>query len=47
LLGRLLQKHRWIAYVGLATIVYVSCEMMYRGAQELKPVIGPVRDMFV
>lgn len=47
LLGRLLQKHRWIAYVGLATIVYVSCEMMYRGAQELKPVIGAVRDMFV
>ena len=47
LLGRLLQKHRWIAYVGLATIVYVSCEMMYRGAQELKLVIGSVRDMFV
>ena len=47
LLGRLLRKHRWIAHVGLATIVYVSCEMMYRGAQELKPVIGAVRDMFV
>ena len=47
LLGRLLRKHRWIAYVGLATIVYVSCEMMYRGAQELKLVIGPVRDFFV
>ena len=46
-LGRLLQKHRWIAYVGLATIVYVGCEMIYRGAQELKPVIGAVRDMFV
>jgi len=40
LLGRLLRKHRWIAYVGLASIFYVACEMMYRGAYELKPVIG-------
>jgi YjbE family integral membrane protein len=46
-LGRLLQKHRWIAYVGLAIILYVACEMIYRGAHELKPVIGPVKDMFV
>jgi len=35
LLGRLLQKHRWIAYVGLAVILYVSCEMIYRGAHEI------------
>jgi YjbE family integral membrane protein len=40
LIGRLLQKHRWIAYVGLAIIVYVACEMIYRGAHELTPVIG-------
>jgi YjbE family integral membrane protein len=46
LLGRLLQKHRWIAYVGLAIILYVACEMIYRGAHELKPVIDPVKDMF-
>ena len=30
----LLQKHRWIAYVGLAIIFYVACEMIYRGAHE-------------
>jgi YjbE family integral membrane protein len=35
--ARLLQKHRWIAYVGLAIILYVACEMIYRGAYELKP----------
>jgi YjbE family integral membrane protein len=35
LLGRLLQRHRWIAYVGLAIILYVSCEMIYRGAYEV------------
>jgi YjbE family integral membrane protein len=40
LISRLLQKHRWIAYLGLAIILYVACEMIYRGAYELKPVIG-------
>lgn len=40
LISRLLQNHRWIAYVGLAVILYVACEMIYRGAYELKPVIG-------
>jgi YjbE family integral membrane protein len=33
----LLQKHRWIAYVGLAIILYVACEMIYRGAHEVWP----------
>jgi YjbE family integral membrane protein len=37
--ARLLQKHRWIAYVGLAIILYIACEMIYRGAYELKPVV--------
>ena len=40
LLGRLIQTHRWIAYLGLAVILYVACEMIYRGALELKPTIG-------
>jgi YjbE family integral membrane protein len=35
LIARLLQKHRWIAYVGLAIILYVACEMIYRGVLEL------------
>ena len=35
LIAHLLQKHRWIAYVGLAIILYVACEMIYRGALEL------------
>jgi YjbE family integral membrane protein len=38
--ARLLQKHRWIAYIGLAIVLYVACEMIYRGAYELKPLIG-------
>jgi predicted tellurium resistance membrane protein TerC len=31
----LLQKHRWIAYVGLLIILYVAFDMCYRGAQEV------------
>jgi YjbE family integral membrane protein len=46
LLGRLLQKHRWMAYFGLAIILYVACEMIYRGAHELKPMIGAIGLIF-
>lgn len=36
-IARLLQKHRWIAYVGLAVILYVAGEMIYRGVLEVWP----------
>ena len=36
-IARLLQRHHWIAYVGLAVILYVALEMIYRGALELWP----------
>jgi YjbE family integral membrane protein len=36
-IARLLQRHRWIAYVGLAVILYVAGEMIYRGALEIWP----------
>lgn len=36
-IARLLQKHRWIAYVGLAVILYVAGEMIYRGVIEVWP----------
>ncbi|MFZ1681467.1 MAG: TerC family protein [Rhizobiaceae bacterium] len=38
LIARLLHRHRWIAYVGLAIILYVALEMIWRGAHELSPV---------
>jgi YjbE family integral membrane protein len=41
-ISRLLQRHRWIAYVGLAIILYVAGEMIYHGAHELERVIGPI-----
>jgi YjbE family integral membrane protein len=37
-IARLLQKYRWIAYVGLAVILYVALGMVYRGALELHPI---------
>ncbi len=38
-IARLLHRHRWIAYLGLAVILYVAGEMIYRGALEVFPSI--------
>lgn len=37
-IAKLLQKHHWIAYVGLLVILYVALEMIYRGILEVWPV---------
>jgi YjbE family integral membrane protein len=37
-IARLLNRHRWIAYVGLAIILYVAGDMIYRGAAEVWPI---------
>jgi len=39
-IARLLNKHRWIAYVGLLVILYVAIEMIWRGADEVWPVVS-------
>jgi YjbE family integral membrane protein len=39
-IARLLQKYRWIAYVGLAIILYVAAEMIYRGILEVWPLMN-------
>jgi YjbE family integral membrane protein len=44
-IARLLQKHRWIAYVGLAIILYVAIEMIWRGALEIKPAVAQIVSM--
>ena len=41
-IAKLLQKHHWIAYVGLLIILYVALEMIYRGAVELMPLAASV-----
>ncbi len=39
-IANLLQKYRWIAYVGLAVILYVALEMIFRGGMEVRPYVG-------
>jgi YjbE family integral membrane protein len=39
-IARLLEKHRWIAYVGLIIILYVALEMIYRGSLEVWPAVA-------
>jgi YjbE family integral membrane protein len=39
-IARLLQRHRWIAYVGLAVILYVALEMVYKGGVEVFQQVG-------
>lgn len=36
-IARLLNRHRWIAYVGLAIILYVALEMVFNGASAIWP----------
>jgi YjbE family integral membrane protein len=38
-IARLLNKHRWIAYVGLAIILYVALKMMWEGWHEVQPYV--------
>jgi YjbE family integral membrane protein len=35
-IARLLNKHRWIAYIGLAIILYVAFDMIWRGFWEIR-----------
>jgi YjbE family integral membrane protein len=44
-IAKLLQKHRWIAYVGLAIILYVALEMIWRGTIEVKPAVAAILAM--
>jgi YjbE family integral membrane protein len=36
-IARLLDRYRWIAYLGLAIILYVALDMIWRGALEVWP----------
>jgi YjbE family integral membrane protein len=38
----LLHKYRWIAYLGLVVILYVALGMVFRGAEELRPIVSAV-----
>ena len=36
-IARLLNRHRWIAYLGLAIILYVALDMIWRGFLDVQP----------
>lgn len=38
-IAQLLQKYRWIAYVGLIIILYVALKMMWEGWHEVQPLV--------
>jgi YjbE family integral membrane protein len=38
-IARLLNRHRWIAYVGLAIILYVALKMIWEGFHEVEPLL--------
>jgi YjbE family integral membrane protein len=38
-IAQLLNKHRWIAYVGLVIILYVALKMMWEGWHDVQPTL--------
>jgi YjbE family integral membrane protein len=38
-IAKLLNRHRWIGFVGLAIILYVAVDMIYRGGLEVWPAL--------
>jgi YjbE family integral membrane protein len=43
LIARLLQRHRWIAYVGLFIILYVALRMIWEGGWEIEDAVAGSR----
>lgn len=41
-IAKLLNRHRWIAYVGLGIIVYVALKMIWEGWHEVEPMVVSV-----
>ena len=40
LIAKYIERYRWIAYVGLAVILWVAVKMIWEGAHAVAPVIG-------
>jgi len=39
-IAKLLERYRWIAYIGLAIVVYVALSMIYHGWSEVAKLVG-------
>lgn len=40
-IARYIERYRWIAWGGLAVILWVACKMIFDGARHVAPVIAP------
>lgn len=40
LIARLLERYRWISYIGLAIVIYVAGSMIWSGSQDVMKVLG-------
>lgn len=41
-IARLLERHKWIAYVGLIVVFYVAVRMIFEGSHEVLPLISMI-----
>src|SRR6476469_3541922 len=41
-IARYIDRYRWIAWVGLAVILWVACKMIFDGARHVAPVVAPL-----
>jgi YjbE family integral membrane protein len=41
-IARYIDRYRWIAWIGLAVILWVALKMIYEGAEDVAPVIAPI-----
>ena len=41
-IARYIERYRWIAWVGLAVILWVAVKMIFDGARHVAPVIAPI-----
>ena len=39
-IAKYIERYRWIAWFGLAVIVYVAIKMIWEGFHEVSPVLG-------
>jgi predicted tellurium resistance membrane protein TerC len=45
-IARLLHRHHWLGYLGLAIIVYVALGMVWRGWNEIAPIADVLHPLF-
>ena len=44
-IARIIERHRWLAWLGLLLILYVAISMIYRGGAEVVPMVEPLVEL--